>query len=406
VTRHPIVALSDDLTGAVAAAAETAGFGLRAQVVRWEDLPDRTDADVLVVDTATRLVDDRTAADRITITMAALQDRFAAGQPVFYKRVDSLLRGPVAAEIAAWTASLDGPVVAAVAAPAFDITTQGGIQYVRDRALAVFDGGTDQCRITPATLVAGVHADLLQVRAPDFPERLTTALRAGRSLSTDGVTEGDLDLVASAVAAAHRQGLRAGLIGSFGLLGAWVAATRPRRRRGVLIAASSYRPATTAQLAAFAQDPDKTLLALGPDHDAVRARALAALDDGRDVAIATTMPGFTPDVVDERHAHDMAVMVTGILEAMRPVGLTLMGGELASHLFRMLAPRRLDVLAQPWPATPLVRFEGGDHDGLRAVIQSGSQGGANRLFQIAGLFHALDGAASSSASIPERTRHD
>jgi D-threonate/D-erythronate kinase len=390
VTVPGIIAISDDLTGAVAAAAEAARSGVRAQVARWDAIPDGRDADVLVVDMNTRLAEDAVAAARVRETTLLLRDRFDHGRPVYYKRVDSLLRGPVAAEVAAWASIIGTPLMVAVAAPAYAITTENGEQYVHGQRVEVGRTGADRTRTTPRSLYPAEHVDLSAIRRVGFADDVTSIAERGGSVTADVSTIDDLDRIAFAVRAAQDRGLRIGLVGSYGLLGAWLDASRVHHGRGVLIAATSYRSATAAQIAAFSHGPNRALLTLGDDLEAVHEQAVRALRDGKDVAITSIAPGTAVTEPDETISDAMANLVTLILASFRPAGLVVVGGELSSHLVNTLGPRHLDVLVEPWPATPIVRLNGGPHDGLRAVIQSGSQGEPSRLLQVAGLLRALD----------------
>jgi len=44
----------------------------------------------------------------------------------------------------------------------------------------------------------------------------------------------------------------------------------------------------------------------------------------------------------------------------------------------------VDIVCEPWPATPLVRLAGGPADGLPAIVKSGARGDARWLV------HAVD----------------
>lgn len=93
----PFVVLADDLTGAAEIAALGARCGRRAVVVtagRTTFAP----ADFVVVDTDTRLCEPVEAARRVGAIAA---DAPIARAPWVFKKTDSVLRGPIAAELAA-----------------------------------------------------------------------------------------------------------------------------------------------------------------------------------------------------------------------------------------------------------------------------------------------------------------
>lgn len=384
-----VIALSDDLTGAVAVAAEAVTEGFTARVASAENIPATCDSDVIVVDTNSRLCPDSEALEKIGKATADLMGNFGA-EPLYYKRVDSLLRGPIIAETTAWRAIVRLPALVATAAPALGIKTLQGEQWVRDQVVVPASGGVDRARTTPAGILEARLASLLHVRSHSFADELATALRNGHSLVADAETPQDMLRVGAAVAEARAGGVGFCLVGSFGLLGAYLAARGTGRRRGFLVAASSYRAAAAAQLEAFAARANCTMIIPDERRDDAVDRATAAISGGRDVALVTLSPGTQPDNAQDRYARDLAECVAKVLERVRPAGVATLGGELASRLFRLLAPRHVEVLAEPWPATPVVEFVGGAQDGLRAVIQSGSQGDARRLIQIAAFFQTLN----------------
>jgi D-threonate/D-erythronate kinase len=95
--RRPLIVLADDLTGAAEVAALAHEAGLLAVVLT--QVPKRpVDADVLVLDTDTRLATPGRAARRVR-TRAVRLRAFPHGG--VFKKTDSVLRGPVLAELSA-----------------------------------------------------------------------------------------------------------------------------------------------------------------------------------------------------------------------------------------------------------------------------------------------------------------
>ncbi len=105
----PIEILADDLTGACDTAAAFAGPGLRVVVALGGSLPR---ADVVVVSTASRNDSEDAAYAKVR---AACERLSMAG--IFYKKIDSVLRGPVAAEVRACIDA--GARTPAICCPAF-----------------------------------------------------------------------------------------------------------------------------------------------------------------------------------------------------------------------------------------------------------------------------------------------
>ncbi len=95
--RRPLIVLADDLTGAAEVAALAHEAGLLAVVLT--EIPKRpVEADVLVLDTDTRLVTPGRAALRVRTRATRLRALPHSG---LLKKTDSVLRGPVLAELSA-----------------------------------------------------------------------------------------------------------------------------------------------------------------------------------------------------------------------------------------------------------------------------------------------------------------
>jgi D-threonate/D-erythronate kinase len=108
VVRTVIVA--DDLTGAADSSAGLADHGAIVAVLPWREdggvalgaALDDTALDVVVVETDTRDCDEVTAAARVRQVARTLLAHRSAEAPAFVvKKIDSVLRGPIAAELAA-----------------------------------------------------------------------------------------------------------------------------------------------------------------------------------------------------------------------------------------------------------------------------------------------------------------
>lgn len=91
-----IVVLADDFSGA----AEMAGIASRwfDEVELATRFPQETSADVLVIDTDTRLKSDEEATDTLNVVCGKIK---VAGVTQVFKKIDSVLRGPVRVEIEA-----------------------------------------------------------------------------------------------------------------------------------------------------------------------------------------------------------------------------------------------------------------------------------------------------------------
>jgi len=188
-----IVVVADDLAGAAEIGGVAFRYGLNALV--QSDLERCPLADLLVIDTDSRSCP-AGEADRRVARAAAL-----CGGPavrLVFKKVDSVLRGPVLAELGALLAATDRERALLVPAnPRLGRTIVGGRYYVRGVPLHETDFARDP--EYPATT-----ADVLDLLGPDI-ELPRCVLRPGDPLPGRGVIVGeaanaiDLDTWARAV---------------------------------------------------------------------------------------------------------------------------------------------------------------------------------------------------------------
>jgi len=92
------IIIADDLSGAAEIAGIAHQFGLSARIIYPGQLPRESEEDVTVINTDTRNMTGKEAASRISSLMNDIIDLDGAK---LFKKTDSLLRGPVAAEILA-----------------------------------------------------------------------------------------------------------------------------------------------------------------------------------------------------------------------------------------------------------------------------------------------------------------
>lgn len=135
--------IADDLTGANDAGVQLSKIGIDSTV--YLDLKEETwteeGGDVAIIDTDSRAAGEREAYDRIQKASAVFRAR---GYEHAYKKMDSTLRGNVAAELAA-VVSVHQPevVVVAPAYPKMNRQTIGGYQYVNGQPVSETEFGRD-----------------------------------------------------------------------------------------------------------------------------------------------------------------------------------------------------------------------------------------------------------------------
>lgn len=121
-----ILVLADDLSGAAECAAVARAHGLSAEVQTEPD--PSAEADVVAVDTDTRSLPPAAAAERVGAAAGAM---LAARPALVFKKADSVLRGPVLAEVAAvCRAAGSARAVLAPANPGRGRCVRGGRYFV------------------------------------------------------------------------------------------------------------------------------------------------------------------------------------------------------------------------------------------------------------------------------------
>ena len=311
--------LADDLTGALDSAARFVSVtGPVATLWHDTDLPEAA-----AIDSGTR--DMPEAAARVAIERVA--PLLADGAPAF-KKIDSLLRGHVALELAACMRWFDRCVLA----PAFPFQgriTRAGRQLVRSDA-GWRDTGVDLAAALGALGVA------VQVR--------------------DAETDADLDAIVAEARALSGRVLWCGTGGLAGALAGRRVVPCPALPRPVLALIGSDHAVSRAQIAA---------VPVGL-RDAVVVCALAA-GLGRDEARRRIGRMFTAVLRERRE---------------RPGTLFVTGGETLRDLCGALGASHLEVDGEIEPGVPTSVLRGGAWEGQRIVSKSGAFGDAGFLARL------------------------
>jgi len=397
-----LAVIADDLTGANDTGVQFARRGARTIVpLDWRDRgPLEREADVLVLNTASRALSAPAAARRVRRAAAAAQ---RAKVEAVYKKVDSTLRGNVGAELEALLAAFPSPL--ALLAPAFPPagrTVRDGVLLVHgtpvDRTAAGRDPVTPVRESHLPTLLAArlrrplhpLRLDLLR----GSPARLAAAVRgwraAGGVILADAETPQDLARLARL---ARREAL-AVTAGSAGLALALAGALRwpgrgrarpPGGHRPVLLAVGSPNPVSQEQ-AACAGRAGVCLVRVrvaevvaGPARqrrELARAVAQAAgsLAEGCDAAIVLPPGRRLPASAAGTLSGFLGRAVAGVARGWAPGGLVLCGGDIAMAACRALVADGVELLGEVEPGLPWGRLLGGPAAGLPVATKAGGFG--------------------------------
>jgi D-threonate/D-erythronate kinase len=194
--------IADDLTGAADTGVQLARAGYRTAVAfRDAPIPPAEDLDAVALDTDSRAMPAGFAAKRVLEAGRAVRDA-----RIVYKKLDSTLRGPIAAELAAALgASGRGRAVVAPAFPAAGRTTVDGVQLVR--GVPVHETEAKDDPRTPVreghvpTLLAAAFPSVVSLSAGDLadPAAVRRALEDAVCVVADAARDEDLEALVRAV---------------------------------------------------------------------------------------------------------------------------------------------------------------------------------------------------------------
>lgn len=377
--------LADDLTGAADTGVRFRVRGLPTAVLveAGARLPDRVQ--VVVISSDSRHLPAPRAAEAVE---RALEGLAAASAPLRYKKIDSTLRGPLAAEVAAVLSRTPAEVaLLAPAYPALGRTVRHGRLYVNDGV------GVEVAEALGREVAAEIEFCGEAVVRQGAEAIAAVARRAReqrrRYLVADAATDDDLDALAAAADACAPWLLP---VGSAGLAGALAARLAPGGeaaapalpwRGPVLVLAGSRNPVTRSQVARLVEGGGWVRVELDPGAGASMLADLAerlgeALEGGADVAVLVA-PSADPESRElARRLGDLAMRT---LTRARPAGVVVAGGDTLAALCAALGASVFLLDAEPLPGLPLSHLADGPYRGLAVLSKAGGFGAPDALLR-------------------------
>lgn len=346
--------LADDLTGALDTAAEFVGLCGPLDVSWTETLPSSL-AGSLVIDSGTRELDRSQVLPIMERLVPALD-----GASIAFKKVDSLMRGEWAAELAVCLRL--NKWASCIVAPAFAYQgrrTRDGQQFARVQDESWLPVGSN--------IFEELAAEGIEAR----PGKPGAALPFGVSVF-DAESEEDLDRV---VAVGRRATGSLLWVGSGGLARALArgneVSVSSHLTAPVLGLFGSDQPATAAQLAAC--EPLAVALMEGASDNAHALKQRLATDGAVFAGFSLPAGLSRPDAA-QRIARELAA-ITSRLEP--PGTLIVAGGETLKALCVSLGANSLKITGEIMPGLPRSIMQGGRWAGVEVVSKSGSIGAPN-----------------------------
>ncbi len=198
-----VAVIADDLTGAADTGVQFVRAGYRTAVTfRGSPVPPSDEVDVVVVDTDSRALSPEEARERVSEAGEAVRNA-----RIVYKKVDSTLRGPVAAELAAALgATVRHRALVAPAFPGTGRTTQNGMQLlhgvpIHETTLAKDPRTPVRKSHIPSILAEAGLEDvaILGVAEVEDTERVHRVLENARWIVADAETDVHLQTLARTV---------------------------------------------------------------------------------------------------------------------------------------------------------------------------------------------------------------
>ncbi|MEI2387934.1 four-carbon acid sugar kinase family protein [Breoghania sp. JC706] len=358
-----VLIIADDLTGALDSSVAFAERGLRVVVaLDTSRLPDALAAapDVVAVSTGSREMSEEAASAAVS-RVCDVVGRFSG---IVMKKVDSRLKGPVAAEVDTLSASMPRPVLAAPAIPRLGRLVVDG---------AVTGTGVD----APIDVATALNrpAEIPDIRTDaDFDEALPDDLEGTLFVGAAGLAEAIARRLAGDPAIGGQAGEGVPESGS------------PVLAKPVLAAIGSRDPVTLRQIAAL----DKDALVIAPN---------GAVPEVRAAPLVVVQMAQGDDAIAPREAENrFSGGVCDLVGALKPATLFACGGESAAAILRRLGVGLLELKGEALPGIPVSRALDGAV-GLDVVTKSGGFGMADTLVRLFGAPAQADLAGADGAAV-------
>jgi len=393
--RQSLFIVADDVTGAADSAARCHRAGLSAtiQVLAGSTWPATA---AVALSTDSRFLPPLAAAEQVVLAVRPL---LATGQDrasIWYKKIDSTLRGNLGAELAALLALVTPPgaTPCALICPAFPAQERGLVAG----ALVYADAPAQpphlptllaaQCDLPVATVA------LAQVRAGAAALQQTLChlqQQGAQLLVVDGVTEEDL----ATICVAATQLPHALLCGSAGLVGHLAlhlatglppATPRPPSvlQRPLLTIVGSGSRMAHRQVSAVRQALAMPIIEVTETLLPAQALVVLATADGTPGDCLLHLPAPRPDVTLEgaqarAYVETLTRLALVLMAAAPPATLLIVGGDTAVHLLTALGIAQLQVLEELLPGIPVCTGVNPAGQRFTVILKAGNHGDAETL---------------------------
>ncbi len=384
------VIIADDLTGSSDSGIQFFKAGFSASVIFDPGSLASIQKPVAVLDTETRNLPEEQSVE-IFENMAKHLFPFR-GKRIFYKKVDSTLRGNIAAEVKVLREKLQFPLT--LFAPSFPgngRTARDGLLLVKGLPVASTAAGQDSRNpVKTSSLVETLrgetclpvrHITLGEIRQFRIPEIMRAAGKKG-VFSCDAETEDDLRLIVEGTTeeVPPEDVL---WVGSAGMAGALAVSPLP-----VLLVVGSLNPMSVLQAQHILEkkivfpvtlDVPSLLSSRAEEEKRVIKEAKDLLLRRKNTLLISSLEKVhlgedAKGNAGEAICRSLASSVSDIMKSLPVSGLFLTGGEVAVWVVRALGAGGIELVKEVEPGIPLVRLLDGPHAGLPIVTKAGGFG--------------------------------
>lgn len=307
--------------------------------------------------------------EALAMTRTALQLWRCGGTA--FKKIDSLLRGHWAVEIAVALQGGDfDRVVLAPAFPALGRRVCNGFVYV-----TVKGRGADRVKINMAAALAAAGVDSVRVIAPE-----AMAVQRAPVLICDAADETAMLAIAAAGSRLPGRTLWCGSAGLAGALAGCSPVAAPQLSGPLLMIIGSNHPVMLSQLAALRAAASMPEIHVSADAPAAAALIAAALErEGRALALFNLPAGLDRK---DAAAHIDAAVAQLMSALAPPATLIASGGNTLLSIMRAAGAASLTVEGEAQPGIPVSKIEGGAWKGVSVISKSGAFGERDTLLQL------------------------
>jgi len=405
--------IADDLTGSTDTGVQFSKYGLRTLVVfDHKSINDiNINSEIISINGETRNMDAKNAYDRVKEIVKITR---TSGFNLFYKKIDSTLRGHPGIEIEAMLDELGFNMAFIV--PAFPDNgriVENGYLYIKKRSSSEKGIQFHPIGYVPDMIkneitrpLAMIHTEEVRKGTENLKQKIDELRKAQMQIFLiDAITGSDLDIIASAIKDYADASVIAGSAGlAEHISSMWGFINNPTElyeENPILFLAGTYNPVTAEQIKVLTSQNSSELIELYSDkiidsdskkeigRVVDKVRKSLAQNKITIVAIDTLLRNNKESYqlqMDSDEAEKIASCFGTIAKQLASEqlvkSLIVTGGDTAAHVFDALGAKGMILENEILPGIPNGKLIGGEFEGLQVVTKAGGFGEKNSFIEI------------------------